>query len=355
MAIEQQLRSDLETSSVNLEILEFREDGVDIVRSGELDQRITSVYGDLEWSWDDFVLRVGGRRERVDRDTFIPANVNEENDGRTSSSTESNIFGASASYSLSNGITFLAGYSTTVARPIVKELLPFPQIDRETGQTILGNPDLEESSITNADFAITFPQRGAFSGQINLFHKRISNPILRFRSGSTIFIDSGEEGTIAGVEVEGRMQLPFGFTWDANFALIQGDLDFVSLQDGASLSSSFPEQPSHIFNTSLNYKNEDYGLNANLALNVVSPFVEQLPINAGSPFLERQPAPQLDFSITKSFDLGETNLIFGFSVENLLSSDDLITFISDDEDFDGTTQLSIDRGRRFSFWGKAEF
>ena len=338
----------------DLEILPFVSDaGENLVRQGTLEQTIASLYGDAEWSWEKFVLRVGARRERVRRTSIIPAFGGD----LPTTTTEANLFGASASYTLSNGINFLVGYSTTVARPIIKELLPFPQIDRSTGETLLGSSELSDSSITNIDFAVTFPKTGRFSGQANLFQKRITDPILRFRSGSTTVFGNGEVGTIAGIELEGRVDLPFGLSWDTNYAFIQGDLDFISLQDGATLSSTFPEQPSQIFNTSLSYRSEDYGLNANLSLNIVSEFVEQLPANAQAPFLQRQPAPQLDFNITKAFDLEFGNLILGFSVENILSSDDSILFISTDDNdpVNETTQTSIDRGRRFSVWGKMEF
>ena len=338
----------------DIEILPFVSDaGENLVREGELEQTIASVYGDVEWSWNNFVLRVGARNEVVTRTTIIPALGGE----LPSTSVEANLFGASGSYTLSNGINFLAAYSTTVARPIVKELLPFPQIDRETGEELLGSPDLAESSITNVDFAVTFPKTSGFSGQVNLFQKTISDPILRFRSGSTTIFGNGELGTIAGIELEGRFDLPFGFSWDANYAFIQGDLEFVSFEDGATLSSSFPEQPSQIFNTSLSYRNEDYGLNANLSLNIVSSFVEQLPSNAGAPFLERQPSPKLDFSITKTFDFDFGSFLVGFSVDNILSSDDEILFITPDasSSVNGTPETVIDVGRRYSLWGKIEF
>ncbi len=338
----------------DIEILPFVSDaGENLVRQGELEQTIASFYGDAEWSWDNFTLRVGARKELVTRTSIIPAFGGE----LPSTSTEANLFGVSASYTLLNGVNFLASYSTTVARPIIKELLPFPQIDRSTGETLLGSAELSDSSITNVDFAVTFPKTGRFSGQVNLFQKQITDPILRFRSGSTTVFGNGQQGTIAGVELEGRVDLPFGLTWDANLAFIQGDLDFVSLQDSAALSSSFPEQPSQIFNTSLSYRNQDLGLNANLSLNLVSSFVEQLPANEQAPFLERQPAPQLDFSITKTFDLNHADLVLGFSVENIFGSDDSILFISSDSNdpVNETTQTSIDRGRRFSVWGKFEF
>ena len=171
------------------------------------------------------------------------------------------------------------------------------------------------------DFAVTLPKVSGFSGQVNVFQKTISDPILRFRSGSTTIFGNGDEGTLAGVELEGKLDLPFGFSWDANYAFIQGDLEFVSFEDGATLNSTFPEQPSQIFNTSLSYSNEEFGLNANLSLNIVSSFVEQLPSNAGAPFLERQSSPKLDFSITKRFELKHADVLLGFSIDNILSSD----------------------------------
>ena len=338
----------------DIEILPFVSDaGENLIRSGELEQTIASLYGDAEWSWSNFVVRVGARREVVTRNPVIPA----LGGAQPSSSVEANLFGASASYTTSNGINFLAAYSTTVARPIVKELLPFPQIDRETGETLIGSADLAESSITNVDFAVTLPKVSGFSGQVNVFQKTISDPILRFRSGSTTIFGNGEEGTLAGVELEGKLDLPFGFSWDANYAFIQGDLEFVSFEDGATLNSTFPEQPSQIFNTSLSYSNEEFGLNANLSLNIVSSFVEQLPSNAGAPFLERQSSPKLDFSITKRFELEHADVLLGFSIDNILSSDDEILFVTPDSSnsVNGTVETSVDVGRRFSLWGKIEF
>lgn len=317
----------------------------------------TGYFGDAEYRNGDFVLRLGGRFEQVER-SYVLLGFGDGSGGESQSSA--NIFGASGSYTFSNDMSLLVGVSNTVARPVVKETLPVRQVNREDGSTFRGNANLEDAQVQNFDLALTFPEFYGLNSSLTLFHKKLSGPPVYIDNAGDVTIANGDSGLIRGVEFEAELDLYGPFSFDLNYAYIQGDLEYEGLSTqgglaGPTLVSTFPEQPRHVLNMSLGYENEDLGINANLAYNYVSEFVVTLPSTEAGAFQVQQPAPQLDFVFTKSFDLYGSDLVLGFSVKNILDSDDEVWNIGYlQDDFQGV-RTSLERGRNFSFWLKSTF
>ncbi|MEM9080712.1 MAG: hypothetical protein AAGC74_08495 [Verrucomicrobiota bacterium] len=328
-------------------------DGARIVRDGEVSQTTTSLYADFEFDWEPFLLRVGARREFVSRRIIVPG-VSDSGDFGESV----DLFGASARYEAGNGLMLIAAISNTVARPITKELLPFPQINRETGEVIVGDSDLEDSSILNFDFTTRFPDVMGIETTLNLFHKVISDPIVRLREGNQTQVTNGNEATVAGFELEGIVELPYGLGLDFNYAFIEGSLTAISLfdvtQGPLEIESSLPEQPKHIFNVGLSYSSEEMGVDANLGLNFVGSYLEAIPATPTDRFLERQPSPQLDFVFKKTFSTDFADYQLGLAIDNILASDEEVLFVPQDGS-EATQRAFIEGGRRFSVWVKGAF
>lgn len=326
---------------------------VSAARNIDVEQTIRGYYVDGEYRLGDFVFRAGGRHEDVEK-FFNLIGL-----GSSQSASSADTYGLSTSYTFDNDFQILAAFSNTVARPVIKEQLPIRQIDRSNNQSFTGNRFLDDTMVQSVDVAMIFPEVFGVTSSVTFFHKALDSPIVYLDTSGDIDIINGDSGTIEGVELEAGVELPAGFSLDANYAYILGNLKYnakiAPTDPDVDLESTFPEQPKHVFNVSLNYANVDARLNANLSYNYVSEYVVTLPRSDVGNFQVQQPAPQLDFALSKGFDLGGTDLTVGLSVKNILDSDDEVwneSYI--DGGFEGV-RSSLERGRTFGIWAKAAF
>lgn len=334
------------------------EPGSAVSEARDIDAEVitTGYYGDAEYRSGDFVFRVGGRHEQVDR-SYVLLGFGDGSGGQ--SQNKANIFGASAGYTFSNDLSFLVGMSNTVARPVVKETLPVRQVNQEDGSTFRGNAELQDAEIQNLDLSLVFPEYNGINSRLSLFHKKLTGPPVYIDNAGDVTIANGDSGLIRGLEFETEVDLMGPFSFDLNYAYIQGDLKYGGLSTssvpGEDLVSTFPEQPRHVLNMSLGYESEDLGLNVNLAYNYVSEYVVTLPSTSNGAFQMKQPSPKLDLVFTKNFEVYDSDLVLGFAMKNILGSNDEVWNVGyQDNGFQGI-RSEYSPGRNFSFWLKSTF
>lgn len=234
-------------------------------------------------------------------------------------------------YGLRENMNFRAAVTQTVARPNLRELAPFSNFDFRTGAFIVGNTDLEITSITNVDLRWEWlPNRGevlAFS----TYFKSFTNPIVLVNLGKSnpeFQFQNVDEATVYGVELEYRKNLGFispalaNFKWGANLSYIYSEVDIDpeelsdirSINPEASDKRTFFNQSPYIINSNITYNDVESGLNAALSFNV---FGDRLSIvgSEGTPDIFEKARPQLDFTISKQF---KENLSVRLSAQNLL-------------------------------------
>lgn len=113
-------------------------------------------------------------------------------------------------YSLSekNLIRFAA--SKTVTLPEFKELAPFEYVS-PTGRVTKGNPDLKSSTDYNIDLKYEMYMRPKELISLSAFAKIINDPInlaqTRGSSGYFYYANTGEQATVYGLELEGRVNI----------------------------------------------------------------------------------------------------------------------------------------------------
>ncbi|QEC68070.1 outer membrane beta-barrel protein [Panacibacter ginsenosidivorans] len=210
-------------------------------------------------------------------------------------------------YKLSPRSNLRFAVSQTVVRPEFRELTGTAFYDFEVGATIIGNPNLERTKVSNIDLRYEIYQRPGELFTLGAFYKYFNNPIeLAFNqtgagSSSTFnYLDNDKTSAQTyGAEIEFRKKLDFmqafkRFTLAGNFSYIYNRVKF----DQQSLNRPMQGQSPYLINASMQYDVEEAGLYATLLFNEVGRRIlyvgnEQLP-----PVWEA-PRPLLDLQIAK--------------------------------------------------------
>jgi len=211
-------------------------------------------------------------------------------------------------YKLTDKSNLRVAGSQTVIRPEFRELTGTAYYDFEVGATIIGNPSLLRTKVTNADVRYEIYPRAGELFTIGGFYKHFKNPIeLAFNqsgagSSSTFnYIDNSQStANTVGAEVEVRKRLDFApqfkrFTVAANVSYIYNRVKFAQ----QSLDRPMQGQSPYLINASLQYDVSEIGLNTTVLFNEVGRRIlyvgnEQLP-----PVWEA-PRPLLDIQIAKN-------------------------------------------------------
>jgi len=212
------------------------------------------------------------------------------------------------------------GWSRTVARPTFYEFAPAFIVDQATGDVTRGNPDLENSSISNFDLRLDWKPAPDTNVGIGLFHKNVESPIVDafnpvINAQSWI---NGESGTLQGVEMEANTLWADHYRIGGNYTYIDSAL--VYLLRGTPLTTGFTGQPTHITNLFAGYEHEDHGIAANLVYNFTGSFLSSAPVSPNAPAIIEDAFHSMDFIFEKSFHArgcdGKVKLAF----RNLLDS-----------------------------------
>ena len=197
--------------------------------------------------------------------------------------------------------------SQTVVRPEFRELTGTAFYDFEVGATIIGNPNLQRTKVSNIDLRYEIYQRPGELITMGVFYKYFDKPIeLAFNqtgagSSSTFnYLDNGKTSAQTyGAEIEFRKKLDFmqafkRFTVGGNFSYIYNRVKF----DQQVLNRPMQGQSPYLINASLQYDIEEKGFYATVLFNQVGRRIlyvgnEQLP-----PVWEA-PRPLLDLQIAK--------------------------------------------------------
>lgn len=229
-------------------------------------------------------------------------------------------------YALNDDMNLRASYSTTVARPNMREIAPFESFDPLTKTIYLGNANLNRTKIQNFDLRWEWFLKPGELIAVSGYYKDFTDAITLFRlrePGNVFQYKNVENANLYGVEIELRKNLESlipalkNFKLSTNLSLINSSSD-VPDEDNLGLdplSRPFEGQASYILNTSLLYTNVEMGLDASLSLNTTG---DKLAIisNEGNPDIYDRGRSQLDLTISKKFN----GLSLRLSAKNLLDS-----------------------------------
>jgi hypothetical protein len=224
-------------------------------------------------------------------------------------------------YSPKENMNIHFAYSSTLARPELRELIPITQYDPFQFAIVTGNPNLKNQRTNSFDLRTEI-----FSGKgevfsISVYDKTIHNQITRaFSNDSTgtqttgynfpqvKYYNDTQTGHIMGIELEARKDLGTvtpslrHFFMSANVLLANSyiyknaeRLAASQLIDNTSPTKSPLEgQPPYSVNFSLDYDNPKTGTSITSNFNVIGERLVQVVLT-GEPDIYDRPAPVLDF------------------------------------------------------------
>jgi outer membrane receptor protein involved in Fe transport len=265
---------------------------------------LEALYGQVEFNFDDrFRFTLGGRQEdfRQNASTFDLFRPNVASNADLARKEFLPAF--SATY-IRGDHQFRAAYSETVSRPDFRELSPAAFTNPETGKEVVGNPDLQITSIKNYDFRWEWYFGFTDYMSLGLFYKDFTLPIEASivspvdRKSTYINAKAAEN---KGLEYEIYKRLDFlggigeDFYVQGNVAYIESSVDIQEEDRGSltSLSRPLQGQSDWLFNAQVGYEPIS-GTTATLLYHYFGERIAEVGIE-GAPDLIEQPFGELNF------------------------------------------------------------
>lgn len=239
-----------------------------------------------------------------------------------------------ANYNIHKDGVLRLAYSSTVARPTMRELSKYTSFDYIGDFQTIGNPNLQQTILHNVDLRWEWYPRIKELISVGGFFKFLKNPISRVAvQGSNqqlMMYKNLDHGFLAGAELEVRKQFDFLGNWAKDLRLVwnlayiysqvtrdSANYVLAKIQNPeASKYRRFYKDPNLVANISLDYDNEELGLNANINLNMVGKKLVYATEGA-TPDIFEKPRYMLNFLIAKTFF---KQLKVQFMAENLLGA-----------------------------------
>jgi outer membrane receptor for Fe3+-dicitrate len=265
---------------------------------------------------------------------------------------------ANLSYNLTQKSLFKVAYSKTLNRPEFREISDFFYLDLYTGRQAFGNPDLKiQTDIDNLDLRFEhYPATGEMF-TVGLFYKKFKNPIEFYyysgTSGPNNFQwDNARSAVNYGAEVElmlGLSRYFDGGSWTSkqmqklsilfNATYIHSRVD---LGDNGGLTGVIQDkkrplygQSPYLFNSSLNYTDDDNGLKLTATHNVIG---KRLFVLGNIEYPSGYELPRHSLDLTFSKKIAKIWELKG-GVQNILNSPNLIM-----QDISGDNKFKISAG-----------
>ena len=251
-------------------------------------------------------------------------------------------YSANLTYSIRKDMNLRAAYTTSLARPELREMTNIYEFDPFQFAVIVGNPALVNQQTRSEDFRWEwFPAAGevisasAFAKQIDhqltkvFIYNSPGNQSLYPEYPIIQFQNDPNQGQVYGIELELRKNLGLlspslaHFFLGANFMGAYSSvtknaarLDASRINDRhAPEKSPVFEQPPYSINAYLDYENIKSGTTITASFNVVGERLIQVQLD-GTPDIYDRPAPVLDLVFSQK--LGKRWLVKGFA-KNILN------------------------------------
>jgi hypothetical protein len=330
------LSSNIISGSNNAGIYYKTDENNDLTRSYEAESQVFAAYGHIDMPIKKLRVVTGVRYEYSHIFTANSVDKSDKNydEGEITEYLDF-LPSVNLTYSINDSMNFRMAATQTLARPSFKEIAPYNYYDYRLGIRINGNPDLERSKITNFDIRYEWffglGEIVALSGFFKYFDMPIEQTYDINSSNPEIIFQNSESSYLYGIEAELRKKLAFvealkNFSFGANLTLVKSAVripedEFTNIKMAGNtmieeIRPMFGQAP-YVVNTYLSYRSIGKNLEANIAFNVSG---EKLIVyyNNGTPFVYEQPAPSLNFNLSKG--IGE-NISLSLSVNNILDSE----------------------------------
>ncbi len=215
-------------------------------------------------------------------------------------------------FKLNDAMNFRASYSQSMSRPEFRECAPFRYYDFVTEYELVGNPNLLQTFIHNADLRYEWFLGKGQAINASVFYKRFQNTIeLAAQSGGGVDIyaySNATKANLVGVELEVRKNLDFitkkleDVTFTANLSYIYSRVDLSNVKNLAAdeLKRPMMGQSPYTINLGLGYQHPKIGFGATILYNQVG---ERLSVTGitGNPAWYEHFRPLLDLQLSQKF------------------------------------------------------
>jgi hypothetical protein len=244
----------------------------------------------------------GARVEHYDQ---LVGSVRKSDDRHVYSKVLDVLPGVNLTFKLSDKTNIRVSGSQTVIRPELRELSNFAFFDFELGATVVGNPVLKRTKITNADLRYEIYPRSGEVFTAGVFYKHFKNPIEVYfnQSGAgtsnTFNYLNAQKAEGFGLELEGRKKFDAvsalkNFTLSGNISYIFNKVTDTLTQINRPMQGQSP----YLVNMMLQYDVPDAGVSATLLFNQIGRRIIYVG-NDQIPAIWENPRPLLDFQIAK--------------------------------------------------------
>jgi TonB-dependent receptor len=210
--------------------------------------------------------------------------------------------------------------SKTVCRAEFRELAPFSFFDFYLNANVVGNPDLTQGSIYNADLRYeVYPGKNQLFS-VSLFYKKFKNPIeFTFSAAGagtrTFSFNNVASASNYGAEFELRKNLDFigleNVLFFSNASFIRSNIDLSKGVSYYDSTRALQGQSPYIINAGLTYNITKFGVSTTLIYNVIGDRIAQVGTVGYGDVYERH-RNLLDFSVNKRLGKnGEVKLTWG--------------------------------------------
>lgn len=233
-------------------------------------------------------------------------------------------------YNLTERSNLRVSYNHTLARPSFKEKSIAQIQDRISGRTFIGNLDLIETKIKNADIRWESFFKGSEMVSLSVFYKDLVNPI-EMESYNELSPDNftprnQDRATVFGAEIEMKKNLDFiaeglsNLSVGMNASYVSSRIKReVNIESYDSEYRQMVGQSPYLVNANIGYKNFEKGFEINVGYNVQGPKLAIVGLGL-NPDVYEMPFHSLDAKA--SYRLGATNnWKVSISAGNLMNSE----------------------------------
>jgi TonB-dependent receptor len=291
-------------------------------------QKIYAGYLMGDWPIVDKLRLIGGERlefTSFDINTTEPFSANPQSVKINYQKTDL-LPSLSAVYALGEKMNLRAAGTQTLARPQMRELVPFLYQESFGVFPVVGNPALRRTKVTNADLRWEWFPSSEEVLAVSVYYKYFSDPIERsIAAESTLGSrrpENAKSATNVGAEVEARKNLSFvspalrALTFIGNLTLARSRIDVADSQRGVQLDLSRPLQGQSpwVVNAALDYYTP-FGTRARLTYYVYGRRIDA--VASGAPNIYEEARHVLDLTVAQNIS---KNLDFKFAAENVANS-----------------------------------
>lgn len=235
---------------------------------------------------------------------------------------------ATSTWQLSDAIQWRVAASRTLSRPSFRELAGTVFYDIETGDALVGNPELEISNITNLDTRVEWYGTQGDSLSIGIFYKGFNNAIEQTVIVSADEIYSYEnikQANNYGAELEGFYYLSFlsdrlaNFSVSGNLTYIDSSVEFTDEQLGLQTDAerAMQGQSDWLGNAQFAYENISDGTTFVLSYNYTGERISRVGTQGFANTIDEAHS-SLDMTFKQNIP-NLTGYKWGFKVSNLLA------------------------------------